>query len=141
MYNAMKTQQIRCLSQAAVEMEEVKPKKRRLRDPIALSDQAADRIKFLMSNRPDAKGVVLGVKRRGCNGLSYTLNYATMEQKFLDKVDSKGVTVFIEPKALMHLIGTTMDYYEDDVAAEFRFQNPNAEGHCGCGESFNSKVE
>lgn len=50
------------------------------------------------------------------------------------------MTVFIEPKALMHLIGTTMDYYEDDVAAEFRFQNPNAEGHCGCGESFNSKA-
>eukprot|EP00924_Labyrinthula_sp_SR-Ha-C_P013406 augustus_masked-scaffold_5-processed-gene-1.13-mRNA-1 protein AED:0.10 eAED:0.10 QI:0/-1/0/1/-1/1/1/0/178 len=126
-------------------ISEEKPRKRTRRtlrpkkDPITLTDNATDRIKFLLRNKPEVLGVRLGVKRRGCNGLSYTLNYAEEAGKFEDKVEKNGVTVFVEPKAIMHLVGTVMDYYEDDLSAEFRFENPNAEGQCGCGESFNTK--
>jgi len=110
--------------------------KRQLKDPITLTDNAVERLKFLLSKRPDAAGVKLGVKRRGCNGLAYTLDYA---DKFTveDKVTKDGVTVGVDPKALMYLAGSEMDFVEDELAAEFRFENPNAKGNCGCGESFN----
>ena len=72
--------------------------RRKLRDPITITDRAADRIKELMQGHPDALGVRVGVQTRGCNGLSYTLNYATELQKFEDTVTDKGVTVVIEPK-------------------------------------------
>ena len=71
--------------------------------------------------------------------MSYTLNYANEIKKFDDRVDHNGVTVVVDPKALMHLVGTTMDFYEDHLTAEFRFENPNADSYCGCGESFNPK--
>eukprot|EP00750_Incisomonas_marina_P000045 INCI10028.2.p1 GENE.INCI10028.2~~INCI10028.2.p1 ORF type:complete len:150 (-),score=27.40 INCI10028.2:97-546(-) len=100
--------------------------RRKLRDPITITDRAADRIKELMQGHPDALGVRVGVQTRGCNGLSYTLNYATELQKFEDTVTDKGVTVVIEPKAIMHIVGTTMDFVEDELAAEFVFHNPNA---------------
>mmetsp|Transcript_7250 Transcript_7250/g.9459 ORF Transcript_7250/g.9459 Transcript_7250/m.9459 type:complete len:232 (+) Transcript_7250:179-874(+) len=118
-------------------------KLRKRKDPIVLTDSAVDRIKVLLSKRPDAVGVRLGVRTRGCNGLSYTLNYAEKdgEKKFETRIDSKGVSVFIEPKALMYMLGTTMDFYEDDLTAEFRFENPNADSYCGCGESFNVKKD
>ncbi|ETV98689.1 hypothetical protein, variant [Aphanomyces invadans] len=104
---------------------------------IKLTDEAAARIKELMANQPDAIGIRLGVRTRGCSGLSYTMNYATEKQKLDEEVSDKGVKVFIESKALFHVVGTTMDYKITPVSAEFTFENPNAKGTCGCGESFN----
>ena len=67
------------------------------------------------------------------------MNYASEQDDLADKVEDKGVLVMVEPKALMHIVGTKMDFVEDDLSAEFVFHNPNAEGSCGCGESFNVK--
>lgn len=107
-------------------------------DPITVTDAAVERIKVLLSRKPEATGVRLGVRTRGCNGLSYTLDYLVGDAKpGEDVVETRGIKVVIEPKALMHIVGTTMDYKEDALSAEFVFNNPNAKGSCGCGESFN----
>ena len=113
------------------------------KDPLIVTERAAQRIQELIRGQPHARGIKLGVKRRGCNGLSYTLNYATDEdfqKKGMVQMESSSsfgsVTVLIEPMALFNVVGTTMDWVETELTSEFTFENPNSKGECGCGESF-----
>ena len=104
---------------------------------IEISDSAAERIKALLASRgKPSEGVRVGVKKGGCSGLSYTIEYADDVKKFEDVVEDKGVKVIIDPKATLYLIGTTMDFVEEKMKSGFVFINPNEKGRCGCGESF-----
>lgn len=105
--------------------------------PLNVTDAAAARIQALLDSRgkPSA-GVRIGVRTKGCSGLSYTLEFADEPGKYDEIVQQKGVTVLIDPKAVMFLIGTEMDFVEDKLESGFRFSNPNEKGRCGCGESF-----
>ena len=108
-----------------------------LRQAMTLTDAAADRIRALLAKRgKPAVGIRVGVRSRGCSGLTYTLEYADDKGRFDEMVQDKGVTVLIDPKATMFIIGTEMDYVEDRLQSGFTFRNPNEKGRCGCGESF-----
>lgn len=104
---------------------------------ITITDAAVERIKHLMSQREKpAVGIKVGVRSRGCSGLSYTIEYADEVGKYDEVVEEKGVKVLIDPKAIMFLIGTQMDFVEEKLKNGFTFTNPNEKGRCGCGESF-----
>jgi len=107
---------------------------------MTVTEKAAARISYLLERRRSqddgVQGVRIGIKARGCNGLSYTMDYATEKKKLDEEVNQHGVRVFVESSAVMHIVGTTMDFVEDDLTSEFVFHNPNAEDSCGCGESF-----
>ncbi len=108
-----------------------------LRQAMTVTDAAAERIQALLAKRgKPSVGIRVGVRSRGCSGLTYTLEYADEKGKFDDVVQDKGVTILIDPKAAMFIIGTEMDYVEDKLQSGFTFRNPNEKGRCGCGESF-----
>ncbi len=135
------------------------------RDPLIITPTAAARIQHLVNQHNQTRigsggqqqcldtavGIRLGTKKRGCNGLSYTLNYAyanhaiehprdeamTISASSYPNLPGHGLKVYVEPMALMNIIGTTMDYVVDEMSSEFTFTNPNSKGECGCGESFN----
>jgi iron-sulfur cluster assembly protein len=101
-----------------------------------LTDAAATRIKELMSKseRPIA-GLRVGVKNGGCAGMAYTMEYADAVGATDEVVEDKGVKILIDPKAVLFLLGTEMDYKTDKLSAQFVFNNPNQTSACGCGES------
>ena len=104
---------------------------------LTVTEAAAGRIQTLLAKRgKPSVGVRVGVRARGCSGLSYTLEFADERGKFDEVVEDKGVTVLIDPKAVMFILGTEMDYVEEKLESGFTFRNPNEKGRCGCGESF-----
>ena len=104
---------------------------------IKLSDNAANRIKEIMSKADDNTiGVRVGVKSGGCAGMSYMMEYAKEAKKNEEVIEDKGVKVFIDANAIMYLLGTEMDYKKDKFSSQFVFKNPNETERCGCGESF-----
>ena len=112
-----------------------RPKRERPK-PVRLSDAAAERIREIIAQSNGAHaGVRVGVQNGGCAGMSYTMDYADTAQPFEEVVEDKGVKVFIDPKAIMFLIGTEMDFVREKLGARFVFNNPNQTAACGCGES------
>ena len=104
---------------------------------IKLSDNAALRIKEIMSGAEnDSLGVRVSVKTGGCAGMSYVMEYAKDIKPNEEVIEDKGVKVLIDPKAIMYLLGTEMDYKKEDFSSTFVFNNPNETERCGCGESF-----
>ncbi len=104
---------------------------------ITLTEAAAKRAKDLIakSEKP-VLGLRVGVDSRGCSGFSYVVEYAEEQKKLEDVIEDKGVKIFIDPTAVMFLLGSEMDYVEDKFHTGFVFNNPNEKGRCGCGESF-----
>ena len=104
---------------------------------IKLSDKAVSRIKEIMSQSKNPTiGVRVGVKSGGCAGMSYIMEYAKDVKPNEEVIEDKGVKVLIDPKAIMYLLGTEMDYKKDNFSSQFIFKNPNETERCGCGESF-----
>lgn len=104
---------------------------------ITLTPAAEQRIADLMSRAPEgAIGVKLSTPRRGCSGLAYSVDYVTSENAFDEKIVTPGGTFYVDGPSVLYLVGSVMDWREDDFAAGFVFDNPNAKGACGCGESF-----
>lgn len=104
---------------------------------MTLTDAAAARVKALMDKADEpVLGLRVGVRSGGCSGLMYQVEYAHDRRKFEEVVEEKGVTVFVDPTAVMYLIGAEMDYQESKFESGFRFNNPNETDRCGCGESF-----
>ena len=103
---------------------------------ISLSENAANRIKEIMTNDNNSLGVRVGVKSGGCAGMSYIMEYAKSINPSDEVIEDKGVKVFIDPGAIMYLLGTEMDYKKEEFSSSFVFKNPNETERCGCGESF-----
>ena len=104
---------------------------------ITLTDAAAERAKAVLArSETPVLGLRVAVAPKGCSGLSYVIEYAREKTPGDEVVEDKGVTIFIDPKATMFLIGSEMDYVEGKLESGFQFRNPNEKGRCGCGESF-----
>ncbi len=108
-----------------------------MKQVITLSDSAANRIKEIMANnQSNSVGVRVGVKSGGCAGMSYIMEYAKEINPNDEVIEDKGVKVFVDPGAIMYLLGTEMDYKKGEFSSTFVFKNPNETERCGCGESF-----
>ena len=104
---------------------------------LTLTPSAEERIRALMAQAPaDAIGVKLSTPRRGCSGLAYSVDYVSQADPFDEKITTPGGDFYVDGASVLYLIGSTMNWVEDDFTAGFVFVNPNAKGSCGCGESF-----
>ncbi|MDQ3139406.1 MAG: iron-sulfur cluster assembly accessory protein [Pseudomonadota bacterium] len=104
---------------------------------LTLTAAAEQRIADLMAKAPAGTiGVKLSTPRRGCSGLAYSVDYVAEEKAFDEKIATPGGTFYVDGASILYLIGSRMDWVEDDFTAGFTFENPNAKGACGCGESF-----
>lgn len=104
---------------------------------LSLTDKAIAHVKTLMQKADsDAMGLRVGIKTAGCSGLQYVVEFATEKKPFEDVIEQDGVRIFIDPSAVMFLIGSEMDWVEEKFASSFVFHNPNEAARCGCGESF-----
>ena len=107
------------------------------RTAISLTPAAASRVRELMASKGEgALGLRLGVKPSGCSGFSYQLDFAREIEPGSEVIDTDGIKVVIEPRAVMFVLGTELDFVEDTLGAQFVFRNPNEKARCGCGESF-----
>jgi iron-sulfur cluster assembly protein len=113
-----------------------KPSRRERPKPVRLTEAAAARVRQIMAGA-DGKyqGVRVGVKNGGCAGMSYTMDYAEEARPFEEVVEDRDVKIFIDPKAILFLIGTELDFVQEKLGARFVFNNPNQTSACGCGES------
>src|SRR3954469_10345541 len=112
-----------------------KPRRERPK-PVRLSEAAAARLQEIMQGA-DGKylGVRVGVSNGGCAGMAYTMAYAEKQEQYDEVIEDRGVKIFIDPKAIMFLIGTELDFVTEKLGARFTFNNPNQTAACGCGES------
>ncbi|MDX1923633.1 MAG: iron-sulfur cluster assembly accessory protein [Rickettsiaceae bacterium] len=114
-------------------LQHTTPKKQ----PITILPSASKRIKQLLAQRGSKSfGIRVGVKSGGCSGLTYTIEYADESRPFEEIISQDDIKVLVDPKAIMYLIGTEMDFVEEKFKSGFIFKNPNEKGRCGCGESF-----
>ena len=114
------------------------PRPRRPRPQVmTVTPVAAERVKALIDGRgKPTVGIRIGVRSKGCSGLSYTLEFADKQEPLDEVIDTQGIKLLIDAKASLFLIGTEMDYEEEKLKSGFVFKNPNEKGRCGCGESF-----
>ena len=107
-----------------------------MKQVITLSDRAAVRIKEILSKDEKSLGIRIAVKTGGCAGMSYIMEYAKEVNPNDEIIEDKGVKVFVDPSAIIYLLGTEMDYKKEEFSSNFIFKNPNETERCGCGESF-----
>ena len=116
---------------------EAPPRPRARPAPLTLTDSARARIADLIARAPGpVAGVRLSTPRRGCSGLAYSIDYVEVPKPGDEAIETPAGTLYVDGASLLYLIGSVMDWQEDDFTAGFVFQNPNAKGSCGCGESF-----
>lgn len=109
---------------------------------VTLTDAAAAQVRRLVDAADgEIEGLRIGIKTAGCSGLQYDVQYATEAKPLEDRIEDKGVTVFIDPTAVMFLVGSEMDWEEGKFASRFVFNNPNEVARCGCGESFTTTAQ
>ncbi|KAF9093066.1 Iron-sulfur assembly protein 1 [Mortierella sp. GBA35] len=102
---------------------------------LTLTPSAVERLRALTEG-PEPKMIRVGIRTKGCSGQQYQLDYTTKKEKFDEEVKQDGVTVLVDNKALLSVLGSEMDYVEDKLSAQFVFNNPNVKESCGCGQSF-----
>lgn len=108
-----------------------------LKSPITISDSAVERVKVLLSQRgKPSVGIRILIETKGCSGLKYKIEYADEINKFDAEVNHKDIKVLIDAKAMLFILGSNMDYVEEELSSGFVFTNPNEKGKCGCGDSF-----